>query len=238
MRRGAQLRTIVFMHNVIEKPESNPKHSSPTWARAFATLYNPMFWTGERAGARALRQQVLSHARGRTVEIGAGTGLNVPLYPDGLDELILAEPDRAMRKHLEKKLLRNGRNAHIIDAPAEHLPFADGSVDTVVSTFVLCTVEQPDVVLREIGRVLQPDGQFVFLEHVRSESPALARWQDRLHKPWRGFARGCRCNRATAELIASCGFVVDELEHPTWHAMPPLVRPLIIGRARIGVHHA
>ena len=117
-------------------------------------------------------------------------------------------------------------------ALAEHLPFADGSVDTVVSTFVLCTVDAPDLVLREIARVLQPDGQLLIIEHVRSESPALARWQDRLVGPWRRFARGCRCNRATAELISSCGFELDHRREASWHGMPPIVRPLIVGRAR------
>ena len=93
----------------------------------------------------------------------------------------------------------------MVDASAERLPFADGSVDTVVSTFVLCTVDAPDLALREIARVLRPDGQLLFIEHVRSESPTLARWQDLLAGPWRRFARGCRCNRATGELIAACG---------------------------------
>src|SRR4029450_10364384 len=107
-----------------------------------------------------------------------------------------------------------------VDAPAEDLPFADGSVDTVVSTFVLCTVDHPDVALREIARVLRPDGQLLFIAHVRSESPTLARWQDRLAGPWRRFARGCRCNRATAELIASSGFTLDGAREGTCRAVP------------------
>ena len=85
-----------------------------------------------------------------------------------------------MRSRLEKRLRRSGRHARLVDAPAERLPFADGSVDTVVSTFVLCTVDAPDLALREIARVLRPDGQFLFFEHVRSDSPTLASWQDRL----------------------------------------------------------
>ena len=145
------------------------------------------------------------------MEIGSGTGLNLPHYPDDLDELVLVEPDAAMRSRLEKRLRRSGRRARLVDAPAEQLPFADGSVDTVVSTFVLCTVDAPELALREIARVLRPDGQLLFIEHVRSDSPTLARWQDRLAEPWRRFARGCRCNRATAELIATCGFELDDV---------------------------
>ena len=201
------------------------------WARAFAVLYDPFLWVGERAGLRAQRGELLSRARGCTVEIGSGTGLNLPYYPDDLDELVLVEPDAAMRSRLEKRLGRSGRRARLVDAGAERLPFADGSVDTVVSTFVLCTVDAPDLALREIARVLRPDGQLLFIEHVRSESPALAYWQDCLARPWRRFAQGCRCNRATAELIVTCGLELEQVHEASWPAMPPIVRPLIAGQA-------
>jgi len=210
-------------------------HGAPAgdsaWARAFALLYDPFVWLGERAGLRAHRRRLLIRARGRTLEIGSGTGLNLPHYPDDLTELVLAEPDAAMRARLEKRLRRSGSRARLIDAPAERLPFPDGSVDTVVSTLVLCTLDAPDVALREIGRVLRPGGQLLFLEHVRSESPTLARWQDRLARPWRRFARGCRCNRATAELIVSCGLRLDHTREGSWRGMPPIVRPLVVGCA-------
>jgi ubiquinone/menaquinone biosynthesis C-methylase UbiE len=207
---------------------------SGIWARLSPILYDPFLSVGERRGAGTLRQEILGKARGRTVEIGSGTGLNLPHYPHALDELILAEPDAGMRSRLEKKLAHSGRQAQLVDAPAEQLPFADGSVDTVVSTLVLCTVDAPDLALREVARVLRPDGQLLFIEHVRSESPGLARWQDRLAEPWRKFGRGCRCNRATAETIATRGFVVDDMQHGSWRAMPPIVRPLIAGRAHLG----
>ncbi|QEC47275.1 class I SAM-dependent methyltransferase [Baekduia soli] len=207
---------------------------SDVWARAFALVYDPFLWIGERAGVRARRRELLSRARGRTVEIGCGTALNLAHYPEDLDELVLLEPDAAMRARLARRLRRSGRPAQLLDASAERLPFADASVDTVVSTFVLCTVDAPDVALREIARVLRPDGQLLFLEHVRSESPALASWQDRLAGPWRRFARGCRCNRAIAELIAGCGLELEGVERASWRAMPPIVRPLRVGRALPG----
>ncbi len=202
-----------------------------TWARVFAVVYDPFLWVGERAGLRVQRKELLSRARGFTVEIGSGTGLNLPYYPDHIDQLVLAEPDAPMRSRLEARLRASGRRAQLLDAPAERLPFADGSVDTVVSTFVLCTVDAPDVALREVVRVLRPDGQLLFIEHVRADSPTLARWQDLLARPWRRFAGGCRCDRATAEQIVSCGLQFDAVGQAAWRAMPPIVRPLVIGRA-------
>ena len=202
------------------------------WARVFAAVYDPFLWLGERAGMRGRRHDLLAQARGRTLEIGSGTGLNLVHYPDDIDGLVLAEPDPSMRTRLESAVRRNGHAAQVIDAHAEQLPFGDSTIDTVVSTLVLCTVDAPDAALREIARVLRPDGQLLFIEHVRSDSPRLARWQDRLVKPWQRFAEGCRCNRATLELMDACGFGLDA--HPAaWRRMPPIIRPLVTGRATV-----
>jgi ubiquinone/menaquinone biosynthesis C-methylase UbiE len=202
-----------------------------TWARALALIYDRFLYLGEAAGMRAARTALLERATGRVVELGAGTGLNVPHYPPTARELILVEPELAMRRRLELRVRRSARQATIVDASAEQLPFVDRSVDTVVSTLVLCTVEQPDRALAEIARVLRPGGQLLFIEHVRAESPALAWWQDRLLNPWRRFACGCRCNRATVELMRACGFEV-KASKAVWRAMPPIVRPLMSGRAQ------
>ncbi|MGW4534709.1 class I SAM-dependent methyltransferase [Nocardia sp. NPDC004340] len=204
---------------------------SDLWARAFAALYDPLLWMGEKAGMSTRRRNLLSRARGRTVELGSGTGLNLGYYPDGLDELILTEPEAAMRTRLARRLSRSRLRARVLDATAEHLPFADETVDTVVSTLVLCTVDDPDPVLREIGRVLRPGGRLLFLEHVRSDSPRLSLWQDRLAGPWRRFAEGCHCNRATLELLRASGLKVEDVQEMSWRAMPPIVRPLITGVA-------
>jgi ubiquinone/menaquinone biosynthesis C-methylase UbiE len=203
---------------------------SATWMRIFALVYNPFLWLGEIAGMRNLRRAVLGNAGGRVVEIGAGTGLNVEHYPDEVDELVLTEPDAAMRRRLTRRLQRNGRVARIVDAPAERLPLADASVDTVVSTLVLCTVPDPERTLGEIARVLRPGGQLLFLEHVRASSRFLAACQDYLFRPWRGFAGGCYCNRPTADLMRASGFTVAA-DDSAWRGMPAIVHPLIVGRA-------
>ena len=166
------------------------------------------------------------------MEIGSGTGLNLQQYPGHLDELVLAEPDAAMRGHLERRLERAGRRATVIDAAGEALPFEDGSVDTVVSTLVLCTVQAPEVALGEIARVLRPDGQLLFIEHVRASGRVRSWWQDRLAGPWQAFAGGCHCNRPTLSLMAERGFEFDVSEAP-WRGMPSIVRPLVYGCARV-----
>ena len=204
--------------------------SSAAWLRVMALVYDPFVWLGEMAGMRRRRSTLLSGARGRVVEIGAGTGLNIAQYPDGLDELVLMEPEPAMRRRLARRLQRHARVARIMDAPAEHLPLTDGCVDTVVSTLVLCTVDDPERALHEIARVLRPGGQLLFVEHVRASSPFLAAWQDFLFQPWRSFAGGCCCNRPTVELMRACGFAVAA-DDVVWRGMPRIVHPLMVGRA-------
>jgi ubiquinone/menaquinone biosynthesis C-methylase UbiE len=214
--------------------ELEARPPSAAWLRIMALVYDPFVWLGELAGMRRRRRTLLSSARGRVVEIGAGTGLNIAHYPDGIAELVLAEPEQAMRRRLARRLRRHARVARIariIGAPAEHLPLADGSVDTVVSTLVLCTVGEPEGALREIARVLRPDGQLLFIEHVRASSRFLAACQDTLLRPWRGFAGGCVCNRPTIELMHACGFTIA-VEDAVWRGMPPIVHPLVVGRGQ------
>lgn len=203
---------------------------SAAWLRIMALVYDPFVWLGEIAGMRRLRSALLGGVRGRVVEIGAGTGLNIAHYPDGIAELVLAEPEPGMCRRLERRLHRCARVALVVDAPAELLPFADASVDTVVSTLVLCTVGNPEGALREIARILRPDGQLLFIEHVRSGSRLLAAWQGLLSQSWRQFAGGCDCNRPTVELMRACGFAVTA-DDAVWRGMPPIVHPLAVGRA-------
>ena len=198
------------------------------WARISACVYDPFLALAERRGMAARRRALLATARGRVLEVGAGTGLNLAHFPAGIDELVLSEPDPTMRGRLERRLARSGRDASIVPAPAESLPFADGAFDTVVSTLVLCTVADPAAAVRELRRVLAPGGRLLFAEHVRAASPRLARWQDRLAGPWAAFALGCRCNAPTEALLAHELRLV-RVERGRWRGMPALVHPLIVG---------
>jgi ubiquinone/menaquinone biosynthesis C-methylase UbiE len=212
--------------------EPPAKSMYSAWLRIMAMVYDPFLWLGEIAGMRRRRRTLVAEARGLVVEIGAGTGLNVAHYPEAVDELILTEPEPAMRRQIARRLERQASVARVIAAPAERLPFADSSVDTVVATLVLCTVDDPENALREIARVLRPDGQLLFIEHIRASARLLAACQDRLFKPWRGFAGGCVCNRPTLELMRACGFTV-EADYVVWRGMPAIVHPLAVGRATL-----
>lgn len=205
-----------------------------TWGRMFSALYDRAFEATEEAGLREMRGDLVIQARGRVLELGSGTGLNLKLYPhEGLDSLVLTEPDPHMAKQLHKRAKDLCPGAEILEVGAERLPFEDDSFDTVVVTLVLCTVPDQPAALREISRVLDPAGQLLFLEHVRSPDPGLAKWQDRLEKPWRFLGDGCHCNRDTESALRAAGFELSDVEHPELPKAPPIVRPMARGSARL-----
>lgn len=202
------------------------------WAPLFARGYDRFNKVAEDAGLRAKRRSLLVGAQGRTLEIGAGTGVNLELYPEAVTELVLTEPDAQMRHQLEQRLAGLSWSADVVAAGGEQLPFPDGSFDTVVATLVFCTIPRPDRALAEIARVLRPEGRLLFLEHVRAHDPKVAKWQDRLEKPWEAFGRGCHCNRDTLATIHASALDVTEVERGQMPKAPPIVRPLIVGEAR------
>jgi ubiquinone/menaquinone biosynthesis C-methylase UbiE len=183
-----------------------------------------------------MRAELICQAAGVVVEVGAGTGHNLAHYTDSVTQLILTEPDPHMARRLRARLEAAppaAQAARVVAAPAERLPVADGSIDVVVATLVLCTVSDPAAAVAEIERILRPAGRLFLIEHVRSPDPRLARWQDRLERPWGWLAGGCHPNRDTASLIAASGFEpvrIDSGDYP--RIMAPLTRPMIRGVAR------
>ena len=202
------------------------------YPRIFAAIYNPVLVAGELAGLRRMRRDLLSQAHGSVLEIGAGTGLNLRHYPAAVKELTLSEPEGAMFARLSKAAAGHPLQPTLLRAPAEHLPVEDNSVDFVVSTLVLCTVDDPAATLAQVRRVLRTAGKLLLIEHVHAaEGSALRTAQNRLHRPWKAFACGCNCNLDTAQLLARAGFDTAAVQRGTWKLMPPLVRPLILGAA-------
>jgi ubiquinone/menaquinone biosynthesis C-methylase UbiE len=201
----------------------------------FARFYDRMLAKTERTGLAEMRHELLAQASGRTLELGAGTGHNLPHYTDRISELVLSEPDPHMARQLRERLQRDPpapSRVEVIEAPAEDLPFDDGSFDTIVSTLVLCTVDDPRRALAEARRLLVEGGQLLFLEHVRGESPRLTWLQDRLERPWGFFTGGCHPNRPTEQTLADAGFWIERLDRDRLPASPRIARPLIRGLAR------
>lgn len=204
------------------------------WGRLFAAGYDRAMAGPERAGLRDHRDRLISGLHGRVLEIGGGTGANLPFYGTEVRELIIAEPEAPMARRLEIRLHtlpQLAGRARVISAGAEELPLPAGSCDFAVSTLVLCTVTDPVRALNEIRRVLAPGGSLIFLEHVRAQEPRLATWQDRLHGVHKFTGHGCHCNRPTLDTIAATGFEVTHLERDRMRRTLPIVSPLIAGQA-------
>jgi ubiquinone/menaquinone biosynthesis C-methylase UbiE len=189
--------------------------------RIFAALYDKLSAKEERETVGPARHALLAQARGRVLEIGAGTGANLQHYPDGI-ELVLTEPDVHMAKRMKAESIR---------ARAEELPFEDASFDTVVSTLALCSVDDLPGALAEARRVLKPGGSLLFIEHVRGDvGSKLERWQDRCEGLWGFCCAGCHPNRDTVAAIRTAGFEVGDVDRPEWK-LPPLVKPIVVGSA-------
>jgi ubiquinone/menaquinone biosynthesis C-methylase UbiE len=198
--------------------------------RIFAAVYDRMSARTEAAGLGAMRASVVGEARGDVLEVGGGTGLNLPLYGPAVTSLAVTEPETPMLRRLERRAAELGSPARIVRAPAERLPFEDASFDAVVSTLVLCGVEDQPQALRELRRVLRPGGALLCIEHVRSDDPRLARRQDRMN-PLNRFMVCCECNRPTVEAMRAAGFDVAGVRRTSLPQAPAHVRPLAVGRA-------
>lgn len=204
-----------------------------TWGRGFAAIYDSFLKSSEEAGLHDMRRDLLAQTSGDVIDIGAGTGLNLELYPESVTRLVMAEPGEHMARRLRSNVKESGRTAEVVEAPAEALPFPDDSFDYAVFTLVLCTVDDPDAALAEAARVLRPGGRMLFIEHVRSDDPRLARWQDRFHGIWHFIGAGCNENRDTGAAIRRSPLEVESLIEGEFPKAPPIARPLIRGSARL-----
>jgi ubiquinone/menaquinone biosynthesis C-methylase UbiE len=201
--------------------------------RAFAAVYARMSPRVDAAGLGRRRAELLATAHGHVLEIGAGTGANLPaLQHAGVSRVTLLEPSPAMARHLRAAVADTGWSVpvEVIEAPAEALPVPDQSVDTVVSTLVLCTVPDPPRSLAEIHRVLRPGGTLLLLEHVVADG-ALHRVQTAIEPVWKVFGRGCHLTRDTAQALKDAGFDTRGIVHDRLPGGGP-ASPTIQGSAR------
>jgi ubiquinone/menaquinone biosynthesis C-methylase UbiE len=204
-----------------------------SYGRLFAALYDRMLAKAEAEELGRYRAEVVGRARGRTLEIGAGTGHNLDHYGPEVGELVLTEPFGPMAARLRRRLAELGRAGEVLEVPAERLPFGSDEFDTVVCTLVLCTVDDQATSLGELARVLKPGGSLLFVEHVRADTPGLARAQDLLHGPWYVFGHGCHCNRDTVAAIERSPLAIRSLERGELPGMAPIVKPLVTGEATL-----
>lgn len=168
-------------------------------------FYDLIMATGEKFVRGDLRAELLSHAHGRTLEIGVGTGLNFPHFPSDVQYSGI-EPDESMRNVAQKK--EKFFHVHVEDGDAQSLQFPDASFDTVAATLVFCSIPDPNLALREVYRVLKPGGRFLLLEHVRKNTPITGWLQDHLTPMWKHIAGGCHLNRDPEAEILRLGFTI------------------------------
>lgn len=175
--------------------------------RVFPWIYDAVMRAAERGALARWRRSVVRPARGRIIEIGAGTGLNFPHYQAGA-MVIATEPDLQMLARARPRAEHAGARIILAAADAEALPFRERTFDTAVVGFALCTIARPERALAELRRVLRPSGALRLLEHVRVAHPVGAKLQDWLIPVWRRVAGGCHVNRRTVEAVAASGFVL------------------------------
>ncbi|HJQ42214.1 MAG TPA: class I SAM-dependent methyltransferase [Jatrophihabitantaceae bacterium] len=204
--------------------------------RAFAWYYPRLMGVSERAGGADLRARVIGQAVGRTLEIGAGNGYNLPHYTSAVTELVVTEPSPHMLELLRERLTADPPPVgawELVQTGAEVLPFPDASFDTVTGGYVHCSIPRPELAIAEIARVLRPGGRYLFIEHVRARGGSLlGRFQDVIEPLHVYVAAGCHPNRRTEAMLDASALAVEEVEHTTLPMSFPSVRPVILGSAR------
>jgi ubiquinone/menaquinone biosynthesis C-methylase UbiE len=158
------------------------------------------------------RQRLISSAMGRVLEVGFGSGLNLPFYSASVADVVALEPSPKLLSMATASIESAGRSPHLVEGSAEAIPLDDRSIDTVVTTWTLCTIPNVRSAPEEMRRVLKPEGRLLFVEHGRSPDAGVRRWQEGLNPIWKTIAGGCHLNRPIDELIQRAGFKIERME--------------------------
>jgi ubiquinone/menaquinone biosynthesis C-methylase UbiE len=202
----------------------------------FARFYDKLMKATEDACLTDWRKDLLKNVDGKLLEIGAGTGASLALYPKSSSlKIYLSEPDQNMRAQLIEKVEdHNFTNVSVLSCPGEKIDSEDDFYDYVFVSLVCCSVNDIEASLNEIKRVLKSDGHFIFLEHVAARNGSSRRkWQDRLNGFWRKLAGNCHLNRDTEQHIKGAGFTIIEIKYESMRKAMPLLRPTIRGLAKL-----
>lgn len=181
--------------------------------------------------ATRFRARVVPQARGTTLEVGVGSGLNLPFYGTRVERLIALDPSEELLRMAKRRARRVAFPLELMARSGEALPLPDASIDTVVFTFTLCTIPDPLAALREARRVLKVSGELLFAEHGLAPEPGVQRWQRRLNPFWRRAAGGCNLDRRIDEVIQAAGFRFASLQKEYARA-PRLMSYIYFGRAQ------
>lgn len=188
-------------------------------------------WAMRAPMATHEREELIPQAEGRVLEIGAGSGLNFAYYGGAITKLYALEPHPKLVAKAQPRAARTPFPIEFLDLKGEAIPLPDASIDTVVCTWVLCSIGDVDVALAQMHRVLRPGGTLLFVEHGLAPAPSLAAWQDRLTPLWSCCAGGCHLNRRPDKLIEAAGFTLERLEQ-TYLEGPKLLTYHYKGLAR------
>ena len=190
-----------------------------------------MDWSMGTRGFQEQRREALRPLHGDVLEIGFGTGLNLAHYPQAVTGVVALEPARLLPGKVASRIAAAPMPVELVHDSAEQLSFGERRFDCVLSTWTLCTVPDVAAALREVRRVLKPGGAFVFLEHGRSDSPGIAKWQDRFNPLQQRIGVGCNMNRAIDRLIAEAGLKLERLDRFQMPGIPRLVGEMYRGIA-------
>jgi ubiquinone/menaquinone biosynthesis C-methylase UbiE len=200
----------------------------------FARMYQRFAATAMQKGEAQFRREMLAGLTGTVIEVGAGHGLNFPLYPITVTEVLAVEPEAVLRRGAEKAAKNASVPMRVVDGVANRLPAEDAAFDAAVASLVLCSVPDQRAALAEMFRVVRPGGELRFYEHVLAQSPRFARAQRLFDPIWTRMAVGCHLDRDTAPVIRDAGFAIDQTRRFTFSVsiLDRLASTQILGVAR------